>query len=83
MPGDDATLACFDQHGDGIALVKISERQNNVMRSRIMATYGMAGRALLRGNRFTSGKELTIGRCDWWAQYNSKQTCKNGYNATS
>jgi hypothetical protein len=38
------------------------------MRSLIMAIYGMASRALLRGNRFTSGKELTVGRCGWWAQ---------------
>jgi hypothetical protein len=79
MPGDDATLACFDQHGDGIALVKAKQCHAVAHHG----DYGMAGRALLRGNRFTSGKELTIGRCDWWAQYNSKQTCKNGYNATS
>ena len=83
MSGDEAALACLDQHWNGIALVKVPEGQDNVMRSGIMATNGMARRALMGGNGLTARKELTVCYRAMRAQCQSKEPHKNGCDATS
>src|SRR5688572_15870303 len=78
MSGDDAALPCLDEHRDGITLGKVPKWQNNVMRSRVMATNSVARRAFLRGNRLSAHEELTVSHRAIGVQCECKEGCNNG-----
>jgi hypothetical protein len=76
---NDAGILRLDQHWNGKALVKVAERQDNVVWTGTVAANGVAWRALLRGNRLTARQELVVRHGGRNAQSNN--TSKNGCDA--